>query len=67
MVAAVDAAFARSGGHYLDDAQEACTVPNDANLADQPHGVKQWALDPDRATQLWTVSSNLVHTSFDGG
>ena len=67
LVAGVDAAFARSGGHYLDDAQEAYTVPNDANLADHPHGVKQWALDPDLATQLWTVSRNLVHTSIDGG
>ena len=60
LVAAVDAAFSRSGGHYLDDAQEAYTVPDDAEMADHPHGVKQWALDPDSATRLWTVSNDLI-------
>ena len=37
MVAAVDPAFRRSGGHYLDDGQEAYTVPDDADMADHPH------------------------------
>ena len=60
LVAAVDPAFGESGGHYLDDAREAYTVPDDADMADHPHGVKQWALDPDSATRLWTVSNDLI-------
>jgi hypothetical protein len=60
IVAAVAPEFARSGGHYLDDAQEAYTVPNDADLAQHPHGVKAWALDPAAAERLWTVSTDLL-------
>ncbi|WP_328648617.1 SDR family NAD(P)-dependent oxidoreductase [Amycolatopsis sp. NBC_00348] len=61
VVAAVAPQFARTGGHYLDDAQEAYTVPDDATLADHPHGVKQWALDPAAAKRLWDVSTELIH------
>jgi len=57
---AVSPAFAHSGGHYLDDTQEAYTVPNDADLAQHPHGVKEWALDPALAERLWAVSTNLL-------
>ncbi|MEW2272897.1 SDR family NAD(P)-dependent oxidoreductase [Streptomyces sp. SID685] len=60
VVAAVAPEFARTGGHYLDDAQEAYTVPDDADLAQHPHGVKQWALDPATAERLWTVSTDLL-------
>ncbi|MFI7392730.1 SDR family NAD(P)-dependent oxidoreductase [Streptomyces tendae] len=60
VVAAVAPEFARSGGHYLDDGQEACTVPDDADLARHPHGVKEWALDPATAERLWTVSAELL-------
>ncbi|TDW19195.1 SDR family NAD(P)-dependent oxidoreductase [Kribbella kalugense] len=60
VVAAVAPQFARSGGHYLDDCQEAYTVPDDASLADHPHGVKAWALDPETAARLWAVSGRLV-------
>jgi len=60
LVAAVSPEFAHTGGHYLDDGQEAYTVPNDASLADDPHGVKEWALDLELAERLWTVSSALV-------
>ncbi|GAA2756848.1 SDR family NAD(P)-dependent oxidoreductase [Actinopolymorpha rutila] len=60
IVAAVHPAFAHTGGHYLDDAQEAYTVPNGADLARHPHGVKEWALDPAIAERLWEVSANLV-------
>ncbi|MBT2501296.1 SDR family NAD(P)-dependent oxidoreductase [Curtobacterium sp. ISL-83] len=60
VVAAVRPEFAHTGGHYLDDAQEAYTVPDDASLADHPHGVKAWALDPDAAERLWDVSGDLV-------
>ncbi|MEV6159514.1 SDR family NAD(P)-dependent oxidoreductase [Nonomuraea sp. NPDC052129] len=60
IVAAVAPEFAHSGGHYLDDAQEAYTVPDDADLAQHPHGVKEWALDPTAAKRLWTVSTDLL-------
>ncbi|MFE1201728.1 SDR family NAD(P)-dependent oxidoreductase [Streptomyces sp. NPDC058762] len=60
VVAAVAPEFARSGGHYLDDGQEAYTVPNDADLGQHPHGVKEWALDPAAAERLWTVSTDLL-------
>jgi len=60
IVAATAPQFAHSGGHYLDDAQEAYTVPNDADLAQHPHGVKEWALDPTTAKRLWTVSTDLL-------
>lgn len=60
IVAAVRPEFAHVGGRYLDDAQEAYTVPNDVDLADHPHGVKAWALDPAAAERLWTASANLV-------
>jgi NAD(P)-dependent dehydrogenase (short-subunit alcohol dehydrogenase family) len=56
LVAAVTPEFEQTGGHYLDDCREAYTVPNDAELADHPHGVKEWALDPDAARELWSVS-----------
>lgn len=61
LVAATAPEFAHTGGHYLDDGNEAATVPNDAELADNSHAVKQWALDPDTAQKLWQVSLDLIH------
>jgi NAD(P)-dependent dehydrogenase (short-subunit alcohol dehydrogenase family) len=61
IVAAVAPQFARTGGHYLDDCREAYVVPNDADLVQHPHGVKEWALDPAAAQRLWTVSTELLH------
>lgn len=60
IVAAVAPEFAHSGGHYLDDVQEAYTAPDDADLSQHPHGVKEWALDPAIAKRLWTVSADLL-------
>jgi len=60
LVAAVAPEFAHTGGHYLDDGREAHTVPNDADLFAHSHGVKQWAIDPDTAQKLWTVSLDLI-------
>jgi NAD(P)-dependent dehydrogenase (short-subunit alcohol dehydrogenase family) len=60
LVAAVAPEFAHTGGHYLDDGREAHTVPNDADLFANSHGVKQWAIDPDTAQKLWTVSLDLI-------
>jgi len=60
LVAAVAPEFAHTGGHYLDDCREAHTVPNDADLLGNSHGVKKWAIDPDDAQKLWTVSLRLI-------
>ncbi|PZG15804.1 SDR family NAD(P)-dependent oxidoreductase [Nonomuraea aridisoli] len=60
LVAAVAPEFGHTGGHYLDDAREAHTVPDDAALFGNSHGVKQWALDPDAARHLWAVSLDLT-------
>jgi NAD(P)-dependent dehydrogenase (short-subunit alcohol dehydrogenase family) len=60
IVAAAAPEFAHTGGHYLDDAREAYTVANDADLAEHPHGVKEWALDPAHAEHLWMVSADLL-------
>jgi NAD(P)-dependent dehydrogenase (short-subunit alcohol dehydrogenase family) len=60
LVAAVAPEFAHTGGHYLDDGREAHTVPDDADLFENSHGVKQWAIDPDTAQKLWTVSLDLI-------
>ena len=60
LVAAVAAEFAHTGGHYLDDGREAHTVPNDADFFANSHGVKQWAIDPEIAQKLWTVSLDLI-------
>jgi NAD(P)-dependent dehydrogenase (short-subunit alcohol dehydrogenase family) len=60
MVAAVAPEFAHTGGHYLDDGREAHTVANDADLFNNSHGVKQWAVDPDSAQKLWSASLRLI-------
>jgi NAD(P)-dependent dehydrogenase (short-subunit alcohol dehydrogenase family) len=61
LVAAVATEFERTGGHYLDDCREAYTVPNHADLSAHSHGVKEWALDPDAARELWTVSLKTLN------
>ncbi|HUN35029.1 MAG TPA: SDR family NAD(P)-dependent oxidoreductase [Trebonia sp.] len=61
LVAAIAPELQRSGGHYLDDCREAYTVPNDADLSAHSHGVKEWALDPDAARQLWSVSLKTLN------
>ncbi|MHA6617444.1 SDR family NAD(P)-dependent oxidoreductase [Pseudonocardia sp. DLS-67] len=61
LVAATAPEFAHSGGHYLDDGNEAGTVPDDAELLGNSHAVKRWALDPDAAGKLWQVSLDLIH------
>lgn len=60
MVAAISPELVATGGHYLDDCREAYTVPNDADLTTHGHGVKQWALDPEAARELWAVSLATV-------
>lgn len=60
LVAATAPEFAHSGGHYLDDGNEAGTVPDDVELLGNSHAVKRWALDPDAARKLWQVSADLI-------
>ena len=61
LAAAVAPEFRQTGGHYLDDCREAYTVPNDADLSAHSHGVKEWALDPDAARDLWAVSLRTLN------
>lgn len=61
LVAAVAPEFGRTGGHYLDDCREAYTVPDDAELSAHSHGVKEWALDPEAARELWSVSLKTLN------
>ena len=56
LVAAVAPELA-TGGHYLEDCNEAPTVANDARVS---AGVREWALDPEAAARLWEVSTDLV-------
>lgn len=60
LVAAIAPEFAGVGGRYLDDCREAYTVPDQATLAEHPHGVKQWALDPSAAGHLWRRSLDML-------
>ena len=60
LVAAVNPAFANTGGHYLDECHEVGSVPNDAELFQYSHNVKEWAIDPYIAQRLWGVSLNHV-------
>ena len=60
LVAAVAPEFDGVGGRYLDDCREAYPVPDEATLADHPHGVKQWALDPAAAEHLWHCSLDMT-------
>ncbi|MDT7705389.1 MAG: hypothetical protein QOG20_996 [Pseudonocardiales bacterium] len=60
LVAAIAPEFAGVGGRYLDDCREAYTVPDDATLAEHPHGVKRWALDPTAADRLWRHSLDMT-------
>lgn len=46
------------GGKYFDDCQEAPIVPQIINGL---HGVRDWALDPEAAQELWNVSTELLH------
>ncbi len=59
LVAAVAPEFAGTGGHYLEDCNEAPTVANDAQVQ---AGVREWALDPAQAQRLWDVTLGLLNT-----
>ena len=48
------------GGVYLEDCDLAEPVPTDADPATTWSGVKAYALDPEQAERLWTVSAELT-------
>jgi len=48
------------GGRYFDDCNEAPIVDE---IIDGLHGVRSYALDPQRAQQLWQTSTDLVNTA----
>jgi NAD(P)-dependent dehydrogenase (short-subunit alcohol dehydrogenase family) len=60
LVAAVAPEFARIGGRYLEDCNEAETVANDAQAQ---RGVREWALNADAATRLWDTSLAMLEVS----
>ena len=47
------------GGRYFEDCHEA-TVISGRSQSDGRHGVAAFALDPDNAARLWTVSEGLL-------
>ncbi len=57
LVAALAPEFAETGGHYLEDCNEAETVEDDAEVS---RGVRRWAKDPDSANLLWEASLELL-------
>ena len=59
LVAAVAPELEGIGGRYLEDCNESETVANDAQVQ---RGVREWALDPAAAAQLWETSLALLAT-----
>ena len=60
VLAATHPELENTGAVYLEDCQIA--EINDAKAS--PGGVRSYALDPERADKLWTVSENLVGETF---
>lgn len=51
------------GGVYCEDCDVAEAVSADSKRAD---GVRPWAIDPETAERLWTLSEHLVGKTFSG-
>lgn len=62
LVAAVAPEFEGIGGRYLEDANEARVIANDAEpgALTVGAGVREWALDPVAALRLWDVSLAMI-------
>jgi hypothetical protein len=62
LVAAVAPEFEGIGRRYLEDANEARIIANDAEpgALTVGAGVREWALDPAAAAQLWDVSLAML-------
>ena len=50
------------GGVYCEDVDIASPIPADASAA---NGVKPWAINPEFAERLWTLSEKLTGVTFD--
>ena len=48
------------GGRYLED----CGLTEINDSADSPEGVRSYAVDPENAERLWTLSEQLIGESF---
>lgn len=48
------------GGRYCEN----CQVADVTDAADRPDGVRSYAIDPQRAKELWALSEQLVGESF---
>ena len=62
LVAAIAPEFEGIGGRYLEDANEAQIIANDAKpgALTVGAGVREWALDPAAAERLWEVSLAML-------
>jgi NAD(P)-dependent dehydrogenase (short-subunit alcohol dehydrogenase family) len=52
------------GGHYAEDCAVAAVSDEEATATSGRTGVRSYAVDPDRAALLWTISENLVGETF---
>ncbi|WP_085521014.1 oxidoreductase [Tuberibacillus sp. Marseille-P3662] len=50
------------GGVYCEDVDISKAEPEDSS---EPAGVRPWAINPEFARQLWTMSESLTGTQFD--
>jgi NAD(P)-dependent dehydrogenase (short-subunit alcohol dehydrogenase family) len=52
------------GGRYCENCHVAETVPDEATISSVGEGVREYALDPQRAEDLWKKSEEMVGESF---
>ncbi|MEH0110956.1 SDR family NAD(P)-dependent oxidoreductase [Tersicoccus sp. MR15.9] len=68
LVAAIAPEFEGVGGKYLENGSESLVVADDADVAAETTGVRQWALDPAAAERLWDLSARkLRDAGYDVG
>ena len=53
------------GGVYLEDNHIAETISSSSAQPDLREGVLDYAIDPDGANELWRISQEMVHTTFE--
>jgi NAD(P)-dependent dehydrogenase (short-subunit alcohol dehydrogenase family) len=52
------------GGHYAEDCAVAPVSDDEATATSGRTGVRSYAVDPDRAASLWTISEKMVGETF---
>lgn len=60
LVAALAREFARKGGRYLSDCNEAAPMADSSDAAFEPNSVREWARDPQASSLLWEMSLDMV-------